>query len=319
MVAPFVGAALTVTAVTVCLTAAIWLWPDCSAAAGMTASCIDPSLAQTGAIEYAESFDPNSFLKMPFNAAVNIGYAIVGLVWWRKIRSSQASGSVSDVHRYFLWTFVLLSMGYGPIQFRRIITQEWRWGVLDQWYTPPFFAFAAYMSVWCVCETPNKRMHGSVSDWYHRNVMTTAQTIGTLILGVSSASYVFALRNPRTGFDTVLGLHILITVGCCTLMLFSGSDDRLRARLIGPFLSAFVCCIGFVVLKLYDHELASWSGHRAVTGHFVSKICDFLQIHFMLQFVHRKMIHNTTGFITPPATNGVNGVNGVTGMNGHRD
>lgn len=113
----------------------------------------DRSLVSTGQSEYAEPLDSSSFLKMPFNALVNIGYVVVGVYWLlgplradgvyserfspsgQRVtngggssggrRRQKANGIPEDEHRpylrwdarYLLTVFALFGVAYGPIQF----------------------------------------------------------------------------------------------------------------------------------------------------------------------------------------------------------
>jgi len=42
----------------------------------------DSMTVETGPAAYAEAFDSNTFLKMPANALVNLGYLVMGGSWW---------------------------------------------------------------------------------------------------------------------------------------------------------------------------------------------------------------------------------------------
>lgn len=72
-------------------------------------------------------------------------------------------------------------------------------------------------------------------------------------------------------------------------------------RVVFPFAMAIMCCAGFVFLKvcaafpcitnvvqLGDHYLATHAAiFKLLSGHFWSKMCDFLQIHWVLVFFQR--------------------------------
>jgi hypothetical protein len=268
------------------LTAAVFFGPVCPidkpAGLSVAALCFQPSLVGIGPSEYGERYDPTSFLKMPFNAAVNAGYLIVAVYWLRKAHALACHSS----HRYLLSVFALFSALYAPIQFGtdllrsaifrcdfshlflslsgRIVTQDWRMGVLDQIITPPFFIWASFMSY---CATRPYTLP-----------LPTVVVKGALLLLLSSLSYAAALLWPAVGFDASLVVHMLLTVGCFTNALVTAAP-QVRSRLRQPFTYAILCSAGFVGLKLLDFWLASQHPFFTVlSGHFWSKICDFLQV-----------------------------------------
>jgi hypothetical protein len=74
---------------------------------------------------------------------------------------------------------------YGPIQFMRIVTQDRFWGILDQWFTLPFFAV--------------------VTAWSIQYIFRFDSIIFTLsILSISVLSYLSAVFHPL-GFEFTLG------------------------------------------------------------------------------------------------------------------
>jgi len=167
----------------------------------------------------------------------------------------------------FAWMGIL----YGPFQYLRIVTQDRRFAVLDQWFTLPFFA---WVSAWCI-----RCVHPKVVTW---PVMGLIEVLSLLSYTASFAS--------ELGFDTALGIHILITVSAVIYLIqtFSARED-IRA----PFFCALACCLGFVGLKLADHRLALFHDFFTVlSGHFFSKICDAFQIHFVCLFFHRFNRHD---------------------------
>jgi hypothetical protein len=57
---------------------------------------------------------------------------------------------------------------------------------------------------------------------------------------------------------------------------------------VAYFFLAALFCAGFVLLKVYDHKVASFGGaFERFTGHFWSKMCDAAQLHFVLCFFRR--------------------------------
>ncbi len=208
-----------------------------------------------GPAAYAERFLADSFLKMPANAAVNMGYLLVGGLWlYRAFRSP-----IRERQDQALFVaFAALAILYGPVQLIRIVTQHRAAGIADQWLTLPFFALVV---AW------NAQVQGR--SW--------ARAATLPLLGLSLASYLLADLHPR-GFEWVLAIHIAVVLGFSVVTL---RQTGKKAAL--PFVLAVVCCAAFVGLKLFDFPLRDL-GLTRFTGHFWSKVADFLQIHFAAQF-----------------------------------
>jgi len=215
--------------------------------------CFQRAVAETGADHYAERTDPQSFLKMPFNALVNSGYVVVGLFWL-------SHASQFKLYLDFCTCFASLAVLYGPIQFLRIVTQERHFALLDQWVTLPFFALAA-------C-------------WGFTVRFQLRRSVVAMLMLISVLSYI-AHELFMYGFEIVLALHIAFAVSGAALLLHQCGYNQFATR---SFLLALLSCSGFVVLKLLDHTLVAYWPFHMLTGHFWSKICDFMQIHYVLQF-----------------------------------
>ena len=218
----------------------------------------DSAKVELGFQHYAEKADPSSFLKMPANATINLGYALVGLYWLWKTRRVEAK--LND-EAFCYYVFSWMSVFYSAVQFGRIVTQSRLFAVMDQWYTLPFFA-------WVVC-------------WnefvYRHNLWQTARFLS--IMRLSVLSYFVVLLHNR-GFEVALGLHIL--AACVYSMRTQsriGNNNSLRS-----FILALASCAGFVCLKLADHSIASYPLFQTFTGHFWSKVCDVAQIHFAANY-----------------------------------
>ena len=213
-------------------------------------SPFDRIVVELGPTAYAEPYVGGSFLKMPANALVNVIYPAVGIYWLTRARG--CSPSLRPIVRAFGGAAVV----YGFVQFTRIVTQTRAAAVLDQWATLPFFALVVGAAM------------------VLRGATTGAVT---LLVLASVLSYGAALFHP-SGFDVVLGAHIVAAVAACVLTLRMGAS-------LPWLILAVLACSGFVLLKVGDHWLAA---HGAIfsrlTGHFWSKICDALQIHFVLCF-----------------------------------
>ncbi len=167
---------------------------------------------------------------------------------WSKYRSYSKGMSV-------------LAIIYGPLQFLRIITQN-RWiGILDQWITLPFFMLG---SLWAL------EMNDYVSTRFAK----------TNLMVASVASYWVLAPNHPQGFDIALGVHIFLIIG-----QFINTYLRITRKpnpLLFPSAMFLLSCFMFVVPKLLDHLLAKQFPilFGTLTGHFWSKIGDFMQIHY---------------------------------------
>ncbi|XP_027001615.1 transmembrane protein 187 [Tachysurus fulvidraco] len=194
-----------------------------------------------------------AFLAMPFNCLVNVGYIIVGVYWLTRRMKDPLTDYAKDV-------FALMALAYGPIQWTRLATLRRAPCVLDQWITLPIFA---WVPVWCRYIT-----HG----WSTRYAV---------IVEVSSVmSYFLALLHDR-GFDFALGVHIAAALlqGAASQRSF-GDQVSLRYLIL-----AALSCVGFVLLKILDYELAKFWLFQKLTGHFWSKVCDILQFHYSFCFL----------------------------------
>lgn len=196
----------------------------------------------------------------PLNAAVNFGYLIVGFCWLLRISRSLSQRQISRDMGYCAAVFAWMSIVYAPTQLGRILTLGQRWAVLDQWFTLPFFMWACVWTIHTFIQPPPPAY---VRMW----LMTTSLAMYSLSLVTS------------IGFDIVFGFH-MITVIVCGLGLLI---HFFSWRLFTAYLLLNLSTLGFVFLKIFDHELAGVHEiFQIITGHFLSKICDFLQIHFAL-------------------------------------
>ncbi|XP_078370168.1 transmembrane protein 187-like [Oculina patagonica] len=214
---------------------------------------------ELGLEHYAEKGDPSTFLKMPANASVNLGYVLVGLYWLWKINKLQKK--LKD-QAFFYYMFSWMSVFYGFVQFGRIVTQTRLFAVMDQWFTLPFFA-------WIVCW----------NEFVYRGYWKTGRYLS--IMRISVFSY-FAVLFHDQGFEAVLGLHILAALVYSLRTQWKPDLGTERSR--HSFILALTSCVGFVCLKLADHHLAQYSMFQTYTGHFWSKVCDVAQIHFAADF-----------------------------------
>lgn len=236
------------------------------------ASCLCVATVHTGIFErvsvqvgyehYAEAPVTSlpAFLAMPFNSLINMAYVFLGVYWLRSQACAPGGLTERQRARYLKDVFAGMALVYGPVQWLRIGMQTRPTAVLDQWLTLPIFAWPV---AWCLC------LDRGWKPW-----------LFLAVEGLSLCSYSLALLHPR-GFELALGLHIAAAVGQALHTQGCHGDTSSGTYLTLGVLS----CLGFVVLKLYDHELAQWRLFQQLTGHFWSKVCDVLQFHFAFLFL----------------------------------
>ncbi|EAW72766.1 transmembrane protein 187 isoform X1 [Homo sapiens] len=216
----------------------------------------DSVSVQVGYEHYAEAPVAGlpAFLAMPFNSLVNMAYTLLGLSWLHR------GGAMGLGPRYLKDVFAAMALLYGPVQWLRLWTQWRRAAVLDQWLTLPIFAWPV---AWCLYLDRGWR------PWLFLSLEC-----------VSLASYGLALLHPQ-GFEVALGAHVVAAVGqALRTHRHYGSTTSATYLALGV-----LSCLGFVVLKLCDHQLARWRLFQCLTGHFWSKVCDVLQFHFAFLFL----------------------------------
>jgi len=227
----------------------------------------DSVVTETGLQYYAErpywgfNYILQSWLSMPANTVVNFGYIIVGIGWIRKVHTQQRTVKINSGDAYFLYSFSWMSIFYAFVQCTRIIGQTHRAAVLDQWFTLPIFAFGIAWSLHVL------------NGWNPVQIL--------IIEALSVLSYCFALLW-NYGFEVALAIHISIILVSATVVY-----RRLpTVTSHDAFHKAVICCAGFVFLKLLDYRLAGIlpSVFTYLSGHFWSKIADFLQIHYVCVF-----------------------------------
>ena len=205
------------------------------------------------------------WMLLPMNTFVNVGYVVVGAMWMLRVWKHRDN---SD--NYHFYVFCWMSIIYGHVQCVRIVTRFHWAAVLDQWYTFPIFAWVGVWSANISC----RARHGCALGW----VITTAAMLASVL------SYGLALLH-ELGFEVALGLHILIVVAL-SWQAHCVAPAATRKRRERSIAKAIVSCSGFVVLKLADHRLAALcpSFFTIFSGHFWSKVADFMQIHYTCQF-----------------------------------
>lgn len=217
---------------------------------------------ESGTSHYAEKVHPfvkayiPKGVKMPLNTLVNIGYVIVGAAWcaYTSVGLLGSHIAINDAKMFYI--FNLASCCYGPIQMIRIITQIHGFGVLDQWYTLPFFM---WIFIWGL----NHQL-----GWSSLRI--------TILTFLSILSY-FAVFYHKLGFEICLGVHIALAVTGA----FIGWSTQNTAPCAKYFIRASLSCSGFVALKILDLVLPKYFlVFKYVSGHFLSKICDIFQIHY---------------------------------------
>ncbi|CAJ1053269.1 transmembrane protein 187 [Xyrichtys novacula] len=199
------------------------------------------------------------FLAMPCNCLVNLLYALTGLYWLLRHTDVREP----EQGRYLRQVFAFMSILYAPVQWARLAVLRRAPAVLDQWVTLPIFA---WVLVWIGFIERGPR------GWHARHAAALEL--------LSVLSYGLALLHTR-GFELALGGHVLMAVFKGLRVQITHGDERTRRYLLLAVLS----CCGFVVLKLLDLELAQYRLFQRLTGHFWSKVCDALQIHFSMCFL----------------------------------
>lgn len=207
---------------------------------------------------YLEHWLP--WLPMPANTIVNLGYIISGIIWLSHTNRHRAKWGLTDSDAYYFYVFAWMAVLYGGVQTARILSQNLQVSILDQWYTLPIFS---WICTWCSYILYG---HNRLRDF--------------LIVVLSSASYCLSLPFWN-GFEIALGVHVIaaISIGFSVLFTF-----RKKAS-FRYFVMSILCCGGFLFLKLSDHYLPTIHPlFFYLSGHFWSKIADFLQFHYVSSF-----------------------------------
>lgn len=239
----------------------------------------DGAPTEDGLEHYAEqpwtfSYSYVGWLKpftMPANTAINFLYTFVGIFWIYRIHKISRDSSVFKSHDvYMYYIFAWMAIDYSFVQLARIITQNHRIAILDQWYT---FIIFSWIAAWL-----RQMYYGFSGTW------------NLFIVSLSCSSYVLTLLIPF-GFEVALAVHI-------SLGAFTGlklTYDTRNKKLITVWIKVMLSCFGFVALKLLDHELTHVHDvFKYISGHFISKICDCLQFHYAFEFIftHQMSVFN---------------------------
>ncbi|KAM4662883.1 transmembrane protein 187 [Discoglossus pictus] len=229
---------------------------------------LDAASTELGHSHYAEIPVPwlPSFLAMPCNSLINIGYIVLGIYWLRL--DDKVIGIEDQRGHYLKNVFSWMALAYGPVQWVRIWTQMHWAAVLDQWFTLPIFAWAF---IWC---------NSILNNWTTQHFL--------VVEALSLSSY-FLCVLFRYGFEIALALHIFLSSASGLKLQFSCGDTSSKKYLV----LALTSCLGFVSLKLLDHWLAEFLIFQRLTGHFWSKICDILQFHYAFCFLSHLDKHRT--------------------------
>ncbi|KAM4697205.1 transmembrane protein 187 [Rhinophrynus dorsalis] len=199
-----------------------------------------------------------SFLAMPFNSLINLGYILLGMYWLSQ--ENKAIGIQDQTGQYLKNVFSWMALAYGPVQWLRLWTQAHRFAVLDQWFTLPIFAWAC---IWC---------NSILLNWNPQYFVCME------LLSISS--YSLCLLHSQ-GFEIALSLHILWSFISGVRLQNRYGDGSSKKYLV----LALTSCMGFVGLKLLDQWLAQCFIFQRLTGHFWSKVCDILQFHYAFCFL----------------------------------
>lgn len=200
------------------------------------------------------------WMKMPMNSYVNIGYTILGAYWCAATSSYMEAKLLSNSEGFMFYVFNIMAIFYGAIQALRIVIQKHEFAVLDQWFTLPFFMWTYQWG------------RSLAGRWSAFRIL-----ISTIF---SSTSYILTLYHVH-GFEMALGLNILFSV-IGSLLAYRKYGNPLALK---NLILAILCCTGFISLKLLDFRLLQLHKFfRVISGHFLSKLCDILQIHFVNNF-----------------------------------
>ena len=190
----------------------------------------------------------------------------------------------------FSWMAIL----YGPLQCFRMLQQTTSSAILDQWVTLPFFSSALLIGFLVLKRqhTPQATESKLVTPLCETGVLSLSAepyplVFAAALMVASLASYGLALLHPL-GFELALGLHaVLVTVVCLTLV--HRSPPALRPNVLRALVPLFLCLAGFVALKVGEPQLEALAPaiFGPLSGHFLSKVADALQIHFFLLFAVR--------------------------------
>ncbi|PAA56866.1 hypothetical protein BOX15_Mlig033550g1, partial [Macrostomum lignano] len=201
-----------------------------------------------------------TWLPMPLNTAVNFGYSFCGIYWLLRVKRLFLTGSLSRDAAYLFSVFAVMATAYGPVQLARIVRMSHNLAVVDQWVTLPFFA---WVPIWVISTVTGHLSAGPI----------------LITMVASLLSYLLAVVTD-VGFELALTLHVSAAMGSgIFLCLYPGLSSA--TGLIKNVALAALSCVGFVGLKLLDHELANLcpAVFRIVSGHFLSKLADVMQIH----------------------------------------
>ncbi|XP_029785279.1 transmembrane protein 187 [Suricata suricatta] len=235
---------------------------SCFCVAVVCTGVFDGVFVQVGYEHYAEAPVASLpvFLAMPFNSLINSAYVLLGVYWLRSPPGGPGRPADARGARYLKDVFAAMALVYGPVQWLRVATQMHAAAVLDQWLTLPIFAWPI---AWCL----------SLDRGWQPCLFLAIECL-------SLSSYGLAWLHPN-GFEVALGAHIAAVVGQ-TLHAHRRHGGPSSGRYLAL---GMLSCSGFVVLKLWDHQLAQWRLFQRLTGHFWSKVCDVLQFHCAFLFL----------------------------------
>jgi len=216
---------------------------------------------------YAEKVmtGPFDYPVMPFNSVINLLYLFIGFYWIYKSRMFYDENLITSDQFRFFRIFSWMSIIYGPVQLFRVLLQSHETAVLDQWCTLPFFMWVVTWCIYCKRDC----------NW----------RVGGYMMGISLFSYVMAVFH-KFGFDYVLGVHIFAALMFLVILKCVHGGKRDTAELA----RGFFCLCGFVFFKMLDLKLVNL-GFNYVSGHFFSKVCDCLQIHYVCRFFMKVIVN----------------------------
>ncbi|KJE89900.1 hypothetical protein CAOG_01305 [Capsaspora owczarzaki ATCC 30864] len=237
--------------------------------------------------------------------------------------------AIHNAYLLYYLAFAWAAIGYSFIQFQRITTQDRFWGLLDQWVTLPIFAlvpawtFAIHRNFTQTAAKP--AIHVATAAF-----LLAASALSYFAEAFFPRGFEISLGIHIVLAAYCAQTLVRDAYAAFCRQRSSSAKDKSNANfkpiafaLLLPVFGALVSCLGFVFLKIYDFEVTAHldslqldasifhTGHPEegsisaaegaadslltnqgrITGHFLSKICDAMQIHFMLLFFTRVVAH----------------------------
>lgn len=228
----------------------MWPWPAASAWPLSTLVFSSVSV-QVGYEHYAEAPVTSlpAFLAMPFNSLVNMAYVFLRVYWLRSQARAPGGPAEKWRARYLKDVFAGMALVYGrssgcALGCRHGPALCWTSGSL----------YPSSRGRWPLVPLPGRGLEAPAPPWL-AEASPCAVTAWPCCTPVGSSwRWACTLQLPWAG--------------ALRTQVHHGNSSS------GMYLALACSCLGFVVLKLCDHELAQWHLFQQLTGHFWSKVCD---------------------------------------------